>query len=474
MSPSRRAARSGRCRRLVAVLAALTSLLATTLAAAAGASADTGVDVSRWQHPNGGSLNWYVVKADGISFAFIKATEGGSYTNPYFADDWAATAAFGIYHGAYHFARPSRGTAAAQARYFVATAGVADQPGDLPPVLDLEDSGGLPVAALTTWVTTWLSTVQELTGRVPVIYVSPNFWTERMGDSTAFSGYPLWIANYHVSEPRVPGGWSTWTFWQTTSTGRVTGISGDVDMNTFNGTSDQLAALAQVEPVDPGTDPGTPTPPPPTEPAPVDAATTTTLTVDRTTVWPDTTVALSGQVLDAATGAPVPDHLVTISRKVDGALRWRRVATVSTDAAGGFALPFVIDRTAAFRAVATRDGGYLRSVSAPASVALREKLLAAVELAADRSRVRAGRAVELYGHVRSTAGQPLPRRSVTVLARRDGTRRWTEVATARSVAPTGWYQALVRPREDTVYKAVFRGAAHVARAVSAPVAVDVR
>ena len=466
MSSSRLAALSGRCRRPVAVLATVAALLATTLATAA--TADTGVDVSRWQHPNGGSLNWYAVEAGGISFAFIKATEGGSYTNPYLAGDWAATAAFGIYHGAYHFARPSRGTAAAQARYFVAAAGVADQPGDLPPVLDLEDSGGLGVTALTAWVTTWLATVQELTGRVPIIYVSPNFWAEKMGDSTAFSGYPLWIANYHVSEPHVPGGWSTWTFWQTTSTGRVTGISGDVDLNTFNGTSEQLAALAQDTPT---TEPQTP--PPPTEPEPVDVPTTSTLAVDRTAVWPGGSVALSGQVVDAG-GAPVPDHLVTVSRRVEGALRWRRVATVTTDASGAFRVPFVVDRTAAFRAVAARDGGFLRSVSAPASVALREKTVAAVELAAERLRVRSGRAVELYGHLTSTSGQPLPRRTVTILERRDGTRRWIAVDTARSVAPTGWYQALVRPRADSHYKAVFRGARHVTRAVSVPLAVSVR
>ena len=98
-------------RRLARPLARSMTLLVTaalTLGVTASAQGyEQGIDVSRWQH--GTSLDWSKVKADGIDFAFIKATEDSTYVNPYFAGDWAATTSLGIYRGAYHFARPEGG-----------------------------------------------------------------------------------------------------------------------------------------------------------------------------------------------------------------------------------------------------------------------------------------------------------------------------------------------------------------------------
>ena len=242
------AAAARRARRLVVVLVtSIAAILASTLAYA------DGVDVSHWQ----GTINWSKVKAAGMQFAFMKATESTTYTDTQLATNWAGVQAVGMYRGAYHFARPKVGTAPAQAKYFVSKVGSFQGPGTLPPVLDLEASGGLGVTALRSWTATWLQTVEQLTGRTPIIYVSPAFWEYYLGNSTAFTRYPLWIAHYGVSTPRVPGGWPTWTFWQRTSSGTVSGISGNVDMNRFNGTSAQLAALANTTggstaPVPPG------------------------------------------------------------------------------------------------------------------------------------------------------------------------------------------------------------------------------
>ena len=454
----------------VAVVVALATLTATAVAAVA----ETGIDVSRWQH--GSSLDWSAVQGDGVSFAFIKATEGRTYTNPYFAEDWAATGALGMHHGAYHFARPSVGSAGAQARYFVSQAGLFDQPGDLPPVLDLEATGGLTVAQLRTWTSNWLGTVQELTGRVPMIYCSPYFWETHLGNSPAFAGYPLWIANYGVSQPRVPGGWSDWTFWQTTSSGRVSGISGNVDMNTFNGTLAQLDALAGGPPAPQPSTPQPPAPPaePPAEPpAPVGSTTITSLTPSSEAVFAGQSVTLSGTVTTTE-GAPVPGVSVTVSRQDSADVEWGGMATVTTDAAGRFTTPARIDAASSFQASFAGDTTYDGSLSPSQTVTLRPRIGARVDLHSTRSRVRRGRSIKLYGHLTTATSAALPDRRVRVYQRKPGATRWTRVATGRSLAPTGWWQVVVRPRRTMVYKAVFAGTTQVTPATSNRIRVRLR
>ena len=214
---------------------------------AIAAASITGPDVSGWQHPSGAAINWGAVKADGQSFTFVKATEGNFYQNPYFSSDWSGSLSAGLVRGAYHFARPSTtaGSAVAQANYFVAKAGTQDTAGTLPPVLDLEVSGGLSSSQLITWTAAWLARVQALTGRKPIIYSYPYFWTSNMANTTAFSSYPLWIAGYS-SEPGPLGGWAHWTFWQYSSSKYISGISGPGDISTFYGSLTQLRAMALI------------------------------------------------------------------------------------------------------------------------------------------------------------------------------------------------------------------------------------
>ncbi|MGN6246427.1 MAG: cell wall-binding repeat-containing protein [Motilibacteraceae bacterium] len=252
-----------RPRRTVAAVGAVVALVAATvlslLSLVAPAAAATyvpsvtdviGPDVASFQHPkstaypNGAPIDWASVKAAGSSFAFIKATEGTTYTNPYFAGDWAGVAAQGMYRGAYHFANPAK-DAATQARYFATAVGPLTGSKDLPPVLDLEDNGGLAPAALLVWVKSYLSAVQQITGRVPIIYTYPTFWVNQMGNTNDLTQYPLWIANYGVTSPQGMGGWGkAYTFWQYTSSATVPGITGRVDMSRFNGTAADLAAFA--------------------------------------------------------------------------------------------------------------------------------------------------------------------------------------------------------------------------------------
>lgn len=206
----------------------------------------TGPDVASYQHPSGATIDWTAAASGSCSFAFVKATEGTTYTNPYFAQDWSGLAAAGLIRGAYHYARPSStvGSAAAQAQYFATAVGSLAHVGDLPPVLDLEQTGGLAPADLVAWTQQYLTAVQSLTGRTPILYTYPNFWLNAMGSSTAFGGYPLWLASYSSTPPAPLPGWNAWTFWQYTSQGTVPGITGNVDISQFAGTTADLTALA--------------------------------------------------------------------------------------------------------------------------------------------------------------------------------------------------------------------------------------
>ncbi|HET6816316.1 MAG TPA: GH25 family lysozyme [Mycobacteriales bacterium] len=235
-------------RRLAVGLVPFVSAALVAGSASAAAASVSGPDIASYQHPNGAAISWSSVYASGQRFVFVKATEGGNYRNPYFAGDWAGSRAAGLLHGAYHFARPNArsGSAAAQARAFVATAGRARAAGELPPTLDLEVTGGLGPTKLIAWTKQWLTTVQNLTGRKPMIYSYPYFWAHNMRGTTLFRDHRLWGANYGSTPTTFGGAWSTWTFWQYSSTSRVSGIHAKTDMNKFHGTLRQLRALANI------------------------------------------------------------------------------------------------------------------------------------------------------------------------------------------------------------------------------------
>jgi GH25 family lysozyme M1 (1,4-beta-N-acetylmuramidase)/plastocyanin len=235
--------------RLLSLLIAV--LVGAVCAAPAAAAAVSGPDVSGWQHPQGFTINWKAAHTSGgAQFAFVKATEGTGYRNQYFASDFTALAGLKMARGAYHFAQPGTGTAVAQARYFVSVAGKLGARGDLPPVLDLEATGGLNPTKLIAWTKSYLAEVKRLTGRTPMIYTYPAFWQSSMANTTAFTGYPLWIATWGP-KPILVGGWKRYTFWQYTDKAKLPGLPGTVDMNVFNGTVSQLRALANDAPPPP-------------------------------------------------------------------------------------------------------------------------------------------------------------------------------------------------------------------------------
>src|SRR5262249_53114715 len=94
-----------------------------------------GMDVSGWQ----GNVNWSAAWRSGTRFAYVKATEGTGYTNPYFVQQYNGSYNAGMIRGAYHFARPNLSSGATQADYFVGHGGGWSRDGKtLPPMLDIE------------------------------------------------------------------------------------------------------------------------------------------------------------------------------------------------------------------------------------------------------------------------------------------------------------------------------------------------
>ncbi|GAA2292284.1 lysozyme [Glycomyces scopariae] len=235
---------------VVVLLSAVMTATGLAVASPAQAQGLAGIDVSNYQ----GSINWTSVKNSGIQFAYIKATEGTTFRDARFNTNYPAAHAAGVIRGAYHFARPNSSTGAAQANFFASNGGAWSADGlTLPGALDLEapPSGaacyGLSTTSMRNWITDFYNTYKSRTGRDVVIYTTASWWNTCTGSWTGMaSKSPLWIAHWGVSAPSLPAGWNntTWTFWQYTATGSVSGISGNVDRNYFNGSASRLLALA--------------------------------------------------------------------------------------------------------------------------------------------------------------------------------------------------------------------------------------
>ena len=191
-----------------------------------------GTDVSKYQT----SVDWPTAKASGISFAFIKATEGGDRFDEYFNEHWARTKANGIPRAAYHFfyfCTP----AATQARWFIENVPVDRSA--MPPVLDMEWNPQSPTCRLRpdsgtvrAEMTTFLEMIERHYGKKPIIYTSVDFFDDN--DLSTFRGYPYWLRSV-AGHPRQKYGSHPFTFWQYTGTGIVPGMTGKSDINVFNG-----------------------------------------------------------------------------------------------------------------------------------------------------------------------------------------------------------------------------------------------
>ena len=200
-----------------------------------------GIDISHYQ----GRINWEKLRNASIgdapvSFVFIKATEGEKLLDDNFNRNFANARRNDLIRGAYHFFVPGVDPRK-QANYYLSIAQL--EPGDLPPVLDIEKKGDLTPEKLRHDVKVWLDIVEKEYGVKPVLYTGYKFKVDYL-NTPEFNVYPYWIAHYYVEELEYKG---KWTFWQHTDCGKVSGIKGFVDCNIFNGTLQDLIQLTLPE-----------------------------------------------------------------------------------------------------------------------------------------------------------------------------------------------------------------------------------
>lgn len=193
-----------------------------------------GIDVSRHQ----GKIDWDAVRAAGIDFAFIKATEGGDHLDPMFARNWEGAKRVGIARGAYHFVYWCR-PAHEQILWYMLN--VPIEPDALPPVLDLEWNTAsstcpqkVPREQALEKIKVMLAGLEGYTGKRPIIYTDINFHRDVLEGE--LPDYPFWLRSV-AAEPHERYRNRGWLFWQYTTTGRVSGIKGNVDRNVFPGST---------------------------------------------------------------------------------------------------------------------------------------------------------------------------------------------------------------------------------------------
>lgn len=185
-----------------------------------------GIDVSNHQ----GLIDWQRVAADDVSFAIVKATEGGDWVDKSFARNIAAAKEAGLAVGAYHFftfCRPG----VEQARNFIAT--VPDDAALLPPVVDIEFAGNCPERPSTeefaAQLAAFLDPVEAAFGREAIVYV--------IGEAFDVYGDAIPERKRWVRSLAVHPGHEDWVYWQYHNSGSVDGITGPVDLNVLHGSA---------------------------------------------------------------------------------------------------------------------------------------------------------------------------------------------------------------------------------------------
>ena len=273
----------------LAVLAA-----SLTLAPRAHAQQPTralGLDISAWQGNIAQSTWDTFFSAANRKFVFLRSSRGGTtgyynqsdsdnsdglntlsqrYDDPYFIQNITRATKAGMLSGSYHFNRADiiestlnsngiRNTGTDEANHFIQMAGAWMRPGYLLPVLDLEAGASQhTTTSLSNWSIDFSNRIYEFAGVRPIIYANssyvnsevnasvaasmPNLWIARPASGAdpltteppAASGYPNVYGQWNPTYPNTPTP-HPWKFWQYSTTGGVTGFSGNLDKNAANG-----------------------------------------------------------------------------------------------------------------------------------------------------------------------------------------------------------------------------------------------
>lgn len=191
-----------------------------------------GIDVSKWQ----GDINWKKVKNAGCEFVFIRlgvqnGFGGESKLDTYFIDNYKGAKAAGLKVGVYYYTYATdKKEAADQAEFVLKTLSENSFKPDLPIVYDWESwnklgSLNMSINDLNDCATAFLSTVEKA-GYDGMLY-SSKYYLEKTLWRLDAAKYPVWLAHY-VSQTSYAGSYS---IWQCSCTGRISGINADVDIN---------------------------------------------------------------------------------------------------------------------------------------------------------------------------------------------------------------------------------------------------
>jgi len=195
-----------------------------------------GIDISQYQ----GDIYWEAVNTINdrfaIDFIFIRATMGEKAVDKKFDYNWKRAKSRAQIRGAYHYFRPNENSVE-QANNFVRH--VKLKPGDLPPVLDIEEMPkNQSMDSLKMGLKRWLILVENHYGIKPILYSGDRYFTDFL--EKEFSDYIIWIANYNFFVEEIR---DHWNFWQFSERGSVRGIQGPVDLNIYNGNIESLEKL---------------------------------------------------------------------------------------------------------------------------------------------------------------------------------------------------------------------------------------
>ena len=197
-----------------------------------------GVDVSNWQ----GDIDWDVLSGQGISFAFIKATEGSTFVDARFSQNWERAQESGLRIGAYHFfSYDSPG--ATQANHFIRTVPACENM--LPPVIDLEFYGDKaknppPRDTVRAELDDMIDALENHYGVPPIIYATGKSYNLYL--SGAYEDCDIWLRSVWL--PPRTSDQRAWTFWQYTDRAKLPGYDGAekfIDMNVFHGSRAEFA-----------------------------------------------------------------------------------------------------------------------------------------------------------------------------------------------------------------------------------------
>ncbi len=194
-----------------------------------------GIDVSHYQQ----KIDWDKVLGVRINdrpveFAFIKASEGSQWKDPYYKRNYRKARKKGIIVGAYHYYQP-KVHSDKQLENFVSM--VKLEKGDLAPVLDVEEIQDMPKDRFQLGVKTLLEKLEAHYGMRPILYTNQDYYFKYFTGSD-FEKYPIWIAYFSFRKPGLSE--SKWSFWQFSDKGRMDGIPERVDMNAYKGSIEEL------------------------------------------------------------------------------------------------------------------------------------------------------------------------------------------------------------------------------------------